>query len=220
VRSDGAVLPDLVETVVLHQLGLVRSDDLPGIAARWLASDVIDTQSVRLLAGHDPHDPWMLEQLLADAVSEARVEVPGDVATVQHIAVDWVTMTWRESGDTRWAVSTLARLGETEPAFDLGPFIGLDDEWNGSWGRLKPDLQSAARHELERLLHGAIARMQVQRTDMPLCVGLGKIASWNVVGSRMFIAVTAAFGGVACSVGGSTCGALGRWCAGRPEPEA
>jgi hypothetical protein len=93
VRSDGAVLHDLVVTVVLHQLGLVRSDDLPGIAARWLASDVVDTQSVRLLAGHDPHDPWMLERLFADAVSEAKVEVPGDAATVQHIAVDWVTMT-------------------------------------------------------------------------------------------------------------------------------
>jgi hypothetical protein len=53
--------------------------------------------------------------------------------------------------------------------------------------------------------------------DMPLCVGLGKIASWNVVGSRMFIAVTAAFGCVACSVGGSTCGALGRWSAGVPN---
>jgi hypothetical protein len=147
------VLPDLVETVVLHQLGLVRSDDLPGIAARWLASDVVDTESVRLLAGHDPHDPWMLERLLADSVSEAEVEVPGDATTVQHIAVDWVTMTWRGSGDTRWAVSTLARLGETDPQFDLGLFIGLDDEWSSGWGRLESDLQSAARHELHRLLH-------------------------------------------------------------------
>jgi hypothetical protein len=56
-----------------------------------------------------------------------------------------------------------------------------------------------------------------QRLDLPLCVGLGKIASWNVVGSRMFIAVTAAFGCVACSVGGSTCGALGLWSAGVPN---
>jgi hypothetical protein len=81
-------------------------------------------------------------------------KVPGDATTVQHIAVDWVTMTWRASGDTRWAVSTLARLGETDPEFDLGLFIGLDDEWSGGWGRLESDLQSAARHELHRLLHG------------------------------------------------------------------
>jgi hypothetical protein len=66
MRSDGSVLPDVAETIVLHRLGLVRSDELPDIAARWLASGVVDTESVRMLAGHDPHDLWMLEQLLAD----------------------------------------------------------------------------------------------------------------------------------------------------------
>lgn len=155
MRSDGSVLPDVAETIVLHRLGLVRSDELPDIAARWLASGVVDTESVRMLAGHDPHDLWMLEQLLADSVSEANVMVAADPATVQRIAVDWVTLTWRESADTRWAVATLARLGETVPEFDLGLFVGLDDEWNGGWGRLEPDLKSAAMVELDRLLHGA-----------------------------------------------------------------
>jgi hypothetical protein len=65
-----------------------------------------------------------------------------------------VTTTWRESGDTRWAVATLARLGETDPEFDLGLFIGLDDEWNGGWGRLEPKLKAEAMHELDRLMHG------------------------------------------------------------------
>jgi hypothetical protein len=81
--------------------------------------------------------------------------VAADPATVQRIAVDWVTLTWRESADTRWAVATLARLGETVPEFDLGLFVGLDDEWNGGWGRLEPDLKSTAMVELDRLLHGA-----------------------------------------------------------------
>ncbi len=72
--------------------------------------------------------------LAAEAGGEANVEVPRDAAAVQQIAVDWVTGTWRESGDTRWAVAALARLGETHPEFDLGLFIGLDDEWNGGWG--------------------------------------------------------------------------------------
>jgi len=40
------VLPDFVETVVLHRLLLVRSDELP---------DLGDTESVRLLAGYDRH---------------------------------------------------------------------------------------------------------------------------------------------------------------------
>ena len=154
MRSDGSVLPDLPETVVLHRLGLVRTDDLPDLAARWLAADLVDTESVRMLAGHDRNDPWMLEKLLADCVAEAEVIVRSSAPDVQAIAVDWVTSTWRDSGDTRWAVSTLARLGETDPEFDLGLFIGLDDEWNGGWGRLEPDLRAEAKNELAHLLHG------------------------------------------------------------------
>jgi hypothetical protein len=88
MRSDGEPLPDLAETVVLHRLRLVRSDDLPNIAARWLASDLVDSESVRILAGEDPHDPWTLKQLLAAAVSEANVNVASDYAEVQRIAVD------------------------------------------------------------------------------------------------------------------------------------
>ena len=61
--------------------------------------------------------------LATEAGGEANVEVPGDAAAVQQIAVDWVTGTWRESGDTRWAVAALARLGGTGPEFDLGLFI-------------------------------------------------------------------------------------------------
>jgi hypothetical protein len=154
VRSDGAVLPDFAETVVLHRLLLVRSDELPDLAARWLAADVVDTESVRLLAGYDRHDPWALERLLADVVSEANMAVPSDSATVQEIAVDWITSTWQQTQDTRWAVTTLARLGESDPEFDLGLFIGLDDEWSGGWGRPNADLNQAAKQELGRLLDG------------------------------------------------------------------
>ena len=47
-----------------------------------------DSESVRLLAGHDPHDPWALEELLADSLAEANLDVPGDPGSVQEIAVD------------------------------------------------------------------------------------------------------------------------------------
>lgn len=154
MHSDGRVLPGPKETLVLLRLGLVRTDELPDIAALWLASDLLDTESVRQLAGHDPHDPWMLEQLLSDSLEEANMQVALGPAEVRAVAVDWVTATWREAGDTRWAVATLARLGETYPDFDLGRFIGLDDEWIGGWGRLEPDLKEAAKGELDYFLHG------------------------------------------------------------------
>lgn len=50
---------------------------------------------------------------------------PTDRASGQAIAVAWVTSTWHDDHDTRAAIATLARLGETCPEFDLGLFIGL-----------------------------------------------------------------------------------------------
>jgi hypothetical protein len=146
--------PGPPETVVLRRLGLVRSDELPDIAAGWLAEEGPDTEAVRLLAGHDRGDPWGLDRLLADSIREAGVAVPDATDAIERIAVDWVTATWRRSGNTRWAVMTLAGLGETYPEFDLGLFIGLDDEGSGGWGRLEPDLKTAARQELRALLRG------------------------------------------------------------------
>jgi len=154
MRSDGEALPDLAEAVVLHQLDLVSSDQLPDLAARWLALDVVDTESIRMLAGADSRDPWAIEQLLVESVSEADVAVPSDRAEAQRIAVDWVATMWRESRGTRWAVATLARLGETNLDFDLGFFIGLNDEWDGGWGRSQPDLLDDAEDELQRLVGG------------------------------------------------------------------
>jgi hypothetical protein len=153
MQNDGCVLPSLAETVVLHRLGLIRTDELPMAAARWLAADGVDTESIRLLAGHDPHDPWELERLLVVAADAVRVIPPTDPAAEENIAVNWVTNNWREDRDTRGAVAVLARLGVTQYDWDLGLFVGLDDEWNSGWGRLEPDLKADAELQLDFLLH-------------------------------------------------------------------
>ncbi|HLK74595.1 MAG TPA: hypothetical protein VKU77_13200 [Streptosporangiaceae bacterium] len=144
----------MTQTIVLRQLGLIRTDQLPDLAARWLAADMTDTPATLMLAGHNPRDPWKLDQLLAEAAAETRTTAPTDLAVLQEIAVDWVTATWEDNHDTRTAIATLARLGVTHPDFDLGLFIGLDDEWNGGWGRLEPDLKAAAGQEIDHILHG------------------------------------------------------------------
>lgn len=154
MRSDGEVLPDLHEAVILHDLGLVRTDQLPGLAARWLATDVADTESVRILAGHDARDPWGLEGLLAASVTEAAVEITADQEQQRLTAIDWVTSNWRLDHATRSAVRTLARLGQTHLELDLDFVVGLDDEWSGGWGRLSPDLDAAAEQELNHPSHG------------------------------------------------------------------
>lgn len=151
MRSDGRVLPDLTQTLVLRRLGLIRSDELPGLAARWLAADMTDTESSRILAGHSRHDPWGLDQLLSAVIDEAGAVAPVDPAAIRDIALAWVAVTWRDDKDTRAAVRTLARLGETRPDLDLGHFIGLDDEWAGRWGRLPPALKAEADQYLGEL---------------------------------------------------------------------
>jgi hypothetical protein len=76
-----------------------RRDRRP-FAARWLAADMTDTPSTRMLAGHHPSDPWGLDQLLADAAAETGTTAPTDPASPQAIAVDWVTTTWRDNHAT------------------------------------------------------------------------------------------------------------------------
>lgn len=153
MRSDGCALPDLTQTLVLRQLGLVRTDQLPDLAARWLAADMTDSPSTRMLAGHNPRDPWALGQLLADAAAETGAIAPADDALQRAIALDWVASTWLDNHDTRTAVATLARLGEGHLELDLGRFIGLYDEWIGGWGRREPDLKTAAEQEFDHILH-------------------------------------------------------------------
>jgi hypothetical protein len=83
-----------------------------------------------------------------------RLELPPkDPAAEENIAVDWVTNNWREDRDTRAAVAVLARLGMTHFDWDLGLFVVLEDEWNGRWGRLEPDLKADAELQLDFLLH-------------------------------------------------------------------
>jgi hypothetical protein len=84
MQNDGRVLPNLAETVVLQRLGLIRTDELPMVAARWLAADIVDTESIRLRAGHDPHDPWELERLLVEATDEVGVTSKGSGRRGEH----------------------------------------------------------------------------------------------------------------------------------------
>lgn len=155
MESDGQPLATPIEAAVLLRLGLIRTDDLPDLAARWLARDLVDTPAARMLAGHHRHDPRALEGLLAEALAEAQAEAPREPSSIAAIAIDYVTAHWRSDGDTRRAVSTLAWLGEADPAFDLGLFVGLHDEWNAGWGRQAADVEAEARTEIDVLLRAA-----------------------------------------------------------------
>jgi hypothetical protein len=160
MRSDGRALPDITQALVLHHLGLIRSDELPDLAARWLAAGMTDTESTRMLAGHPRHDPSGLNQLLGAAADEAGTTAPADPAAIQDIAQTWVASRWLDDHNTRAAVRTLAHLGQTNLSLNLGHFIGLDDEWSGNWGRLPSAIKAEANQILASILHGPDDRSQ------------------------------------------------------------
>ena len=77
---------------------------------------------------------------------------------IQDIALTWVASRWLDDHDTRAAICTLARLGETNLDLNLGHFIGLDDEWSGGWGRLRPVLKAEADKTLADILNRPMIR--------------------------------------------------------------
>lgn len=145
--------PGPTEAALLYDLDLIGSEQLPALAAGWLAADVIDTASVRILAGHDPRDTdearLLLEQVAREAAGRGHVE---DRSALQ-VAVDWITARWRSDQDTRAAIRTLTSLSDRYPQFDLGLLVGLDAH-NGGWGTLPADLRAATTHEIGYFLHG------------------------------------------------------------------
>ncbi|TQL02674.1 hypothetical protein [Cellulomonas sp. SLBN-39] len=148
-------LPDLREAGALHDLGVIRTDQLPDLAARWLAADVVDSEAVRLLAGHARQDPEAIERLMRDALHEAQVEPLQGPSAAREVVLEHVSARWRLDHDTRGAVALLARLGESRPDLHLDEFIGLDDEWTGGWGRLAREVEAAAETTLSRSLPGS-----------------------------------------------------------------
>ena len=151
MRSDGRPLPDVAQTGVLRDLGLLRTDELPDVASRWLAVDLIDSENIRELAGTAKSDTWTIDGLLAAAINEARPEMHHSAGDRRQIALDWVVGHWRLDHDTKSAIKTLARLGENDPGLDLDFFIGLDDELQDDWGRSEQELIAEAAAEFNRL---------------------------------------------------------------------
>jgi hypothetical protein len=148
-----ATWPGPAETAVLLTIGLVRTDDLPELAARWLADGTADTEAVRVLAGHVRDDHWALDQLMADVVEQLAVVVPVDPEDVSRIVLDHVAGEWAITGDTRRAVAVLSGLAQEDRGLMLGEdWVGLDDEWQGGWGRTVSQIRTVVQAELRRHL--------------------------------------------------------------------
>ncbi len=106
-----------------------------------------------MLAGHDEHDPWGLDQLFNDAIHETGARESNDIPTIERIIVDWTLARMESDTDTQAAVQQLATVHSNHLELSsLGVFTGFDDEWQGGWGSTEAVLVTEARKEMERII--------------------------------------------------------------------
>jgi hypothetical protein len=158
-----APTPELVAAwYVLNRLPLER---LPWFAAHWLAEG-FDGELLAQLAGEHGDDPWMIKELLPQVLTELHISIPG-MNHAADVAFDDLAKRCLEGSITEQAVvdmvsHVLAASDYESSIYDLplGTLFGLDDEWEGGWGRRKEVLALQVR----RACADQIAKL---RPDVP-----------------------------------------------------
>lgn len=140
-------------------LGRVPLDRVPWFAADWLVQGH-DGEQLRTLAGEHGHDQFTVTELLPGALQEAGV--PGPPSTTEAAAIAFDDLA-RHCLAGRISEREVARMieevvaaAEFEPplyASTMGSLYGIDDEWEGGWGRGEQELVAAVRHACAVQLH-------------------------------------------------------------------
>ena len=188
MRSDGRALPDLTQTLVLRQLGLIRTDQLPDLAARWLAADMTDSPSTRMLAGHNPANPHGCPTSCCPKAQQKpgppHPQTPQYRSQSPSIGSPQPGATTTTPGSHRYP----AGLGETYPDFDLGLFIGARRRMERRLGttRTRPQGPRRARDRLHPP-RPALTRPGLTFTPMPRRGQFSRAADtppYHLVGAR------------------------------------
>ncbi|MGH8990998.1 MAG: hypothetical protein ACRDZ7_05660 [Acidimicrobiia bacterium] len=145
-------------------------DDLPSpsLVAAWLVVDRLDPASVptsaawwlvqghdgealRQLAGLSGQDPWDVRELLPSALADIGVALPTPAEAVrlafEHEAKACLAGKVDERTVARFVENVYIDSDYASWVLDepLGEIYGVDDEWEGRWGRLEDDLRKAVR---------------------------------------------------------------------------
>jgi hypothetical protein len=144
------VIPNPEQGAALRQLRMLRTDEVPMLAAHWLAD--FDSPMLRRLAGLSASEGWLIDQLwpevLADlGVNEASGEQEWDLAISFQLAA------WRSGERTTTDVMSQvirAYIENDYPRYapEAGHLYGLDDELAGEWGRAHEDVLAEAEQTL------------------------------------------------------------------------
>ena len=142
-------------------LGMLATERTPWWAAQWLA-DGHDGEALRELAGLNGKDPHAVRDLVPAALAEMGVELPTTrVAAVIEAFCDLADMLLSRRTDARWVVKRVEQIivqtQYDDEVFDmpLGHLYGLDDEWEGGWGRTPEELKTEVEARCSEQLHVA-----------------------------------------------------------------
>jgi hypothetical protein len=155
-----AVIPSAFEAAALVRLGMLRSDDLPMLAAHLLIN--VDAPALRRVAGLDKSDGWLIDQVWPEAMGELGVpdlspEEAWDLAMTYQIA------SWRAGEkSTVEVIRTVVRfyIDNDYPRWapEAGSLYGFEDELDGGWGRKPDEVLAEAGETLNELDHRIRAR--------------------------------------------------------------
>jgi hypothetical protein len=149
MSQEEAPSPELVAAwVVLEWVAVERA---PWWAAHWLV-DGYDGAALRELAGLDGRDTRAVRDLLPLAFAEMSVVLPSVPEAASVVSFDDLARRCLAgAAGERWVVQvveeTAWRTGYDPDvlALPLGRVYGIDDEWDGGWGRSVEELRALVR---------------------------------------------------------------------------
>ena len=151
-------VPSPQAVAVWFVLELLAVERTPWWAAQWLA-DGHDGQALRELAGLNGKDSRAVRDLLPAALAEMGVELlPTQLAAATASFTDLAGMLISRRTDPQWVVKCVEQIidqvhcDEAVLNLPLGHLYGLDDEWEGGWGRtpvqLRAEVEARCREQL------------------------------------------------------------------------
>lgn len=141
--------------------------------ATWLLSEGEDSDVLVELAGLDlePFHPADARDLLAALMREQHVSLPESEPAL-GCALAVVARLFLADQVQLQQLLRLSTHAYTACCYPAGPdevlvFYGLDDEWDGGWGRSRKDMRSEARQTSSRLLerHPTVAHANFDFLD-------------------------------------------------------
>lgn len=125
---------------------------MPWWAAEWLVQG-FDGEALRALAGLNGDDPRAIHDVLVEALAEAGTTATmSDVEAARITFIDparqWQANRLTEVGVIRAVDQVLAKVMYCTEVIELplGQLYGLDDEWDGDWGRPQAELEAIVQH--------------------------------------------------------------------------